>query len=238
MTNPGAIPAFLRWASLCLLAVGMAGCASDEPYSELPPEPGRSVALDTHQKPQQCVPYAREHSNIKIFGDAWTWWDRAEGKFPRGPLPREGAVMVLTDYAGPSHGHVAVVKRIVSPREIRIDHANWLDDGSIYLNDPVEDVSSDNDWSKVRVYNIKTGGWGVNVYPVQGFIGGTNKASELDRPPPAAPPANTPPPELAPAVPPPASNAPDDNDPLPDPDKVVSANYPAFAPLPGDAGVQ
>ncbi len=39
-------------------------------------------------------------------------------------------------------------------------------------NDPVEDVSADNDWSLVRVCNLKTGGWGGTLYPVQGFIGG------------------------------------------------------------------
>ena len=44
--------------------------------------------------------------------------------------------MVLNNYAGADRGHVAVVRRLVSPREIRVDHANWLDDGSIYVNDP------------------------------------------------------------------------------------------------------
>ena len=60
---------------------------------------------------------------------------------------------------------------VISPREIRVDHANWLDDGAIYLDDPVADVSADNDWSAVRVWNIKTGAWGGKIYPVQGFIG-------------------------------------------------------------------
>ena len=64
---------------------------------------------------------------------------------------------------GPSRGHLAVVREVVSPREIRVDHANWLDDGAIYLNDPVADVSPDNDWSAVRVWNIKTGAWGGNL---------------------------------------------------------------------------
>jgi hypothetical protein len=63
-----------------------------------------------------------------------------------------------------------VVRQVVSPREIRVDHANWLNDGSIYLNDPVQDVSSDNDWSVVRVFNLKVGAWGERLYPVQGFI--------------------------------------------------------------------
>ena len=68
--------------------------------------------------------------------------------------------MVLIGYAGPERGHVAVVRPLISAREIHVDHANWLDDGAIYLDDPVEDVSADNDWSQVRVWNIKTGGWG------------------------------------------------------------------------------
>jgi hypothetical protein len=113
----------------------------------------------------------REHSAIKITGDAYTWWNQAAGKYERGANPATGTVMVLFNYAGPSRGHVAVVRRLVSSREIRIDHANWLDDGAIYVNDPVVDVSAANDWSQIRVWNIKTGGWGSKIYPVQGFIG-------------------------------------------------------------------
>jgi hypothetical protein len=59
----------------------------------------------------------------------------------------------------------------VDAREIRIDHANWLDDGAIYVGDPVRDVSPDNDWSEVRVFNLKTRAWGGRIYAVQGFIG-------------------------------------------------------------------
>jgi hypothetical protein len=77
-----------------------------------------------------------------------------------------------------------VVRRIVSPREIRIDHANWLNDGSIYVNNPVADVSAANDWSQVRVFNIQTGAWGGRIYPVKGFIGsGSNRRALV--PPPA-----------------------------------------------------
>ena len=175
---------FLRWMALCLLTATLAGCASDEATSRNASARSRPQRghHSTDQKPLQCVPYAREHSDVKIYGDAWTWWDQAAGKFPRGAACRKpGAVMVLTGYAGSQRGHVAVVRKIVSAREIRVDHANWLDDGSIYLNDPVEDVSDGNDWSQVRVYNIKTGGWGGNVYPVQGFIGGSNSDSVSGR---------------------------------------------------------
>jgi len=170
------------WGVAVITAPLLAGCA--EPfsagdlaynqtplaYNQMPSEPGHSLVENSGQKPLQCVPYARDHSGVKIFGDAYTWWDKAADKYQRSTSPQSGAVMVLSGYAGPDRGHVAVVQKIISTREIRVDHANWLDDGSIYLNDPVLDVSQQNDWSAVRVFNIKTGAWGGNVYPVEGFI--------------------------------------------------------------------
>jgi surface antigen len=159
-----------KLALVALFALSLEGCASsvmtyDEPSSESGPAiVGKDGLL-------QCVPYAREQSGIDIHGDAYTWWDQAEGKYPRGSLPAPGAVMVLHNYAGAKRGHLAVVRQLVSPREIRVDHANWLNDGSVYLNDPVQDVSDDNDWSVVRVFNLKVGAWGERLYPVQGFIG-------------------------------------------------------------------
>jgi hypothetical protein len=119
----------------------------------------------------QCVPYARAHSSVDIHGDAYTWWEKAAGVYARSSDPADGAVMVLKNYAGRHRAHVAVVRRIISPREIRIDHANWLNDGAIYVNDPVLDVSADNNWSQIKVWNISSGSWGTRVYAVQGFIG-------------------------------------------------------------------
>jgi surface antigen len=164
------------WGRIIVLtfaAAALAGCASVPAVyeSSLPPESTPSAHFTTPSSPVQCVPYARDHSSVKIFGDAWTWWDQASGKFPREAAPELGSVMVLAGYSGPRSGHVAVVRSVTSPREIRVDHANWLDDGAIYVDDPVADVSSANDWSEVRVWNIKTGAWGGRIYPVQGFIG-------------------------------------------------------------------
>jgi hypothetical protein len=153
------------------LALGLSACASAPDESAMPAEAGRNIVSGAVTTPLQCVPYARLHSDVKLYGDAYTWWDQAAGKFARGERPAAGSVMVLAGYAGPARAHVAVVRAQVAPREIRIDHANWLDDGAIYVNDPVEDVSPDNDWSKVRVWNIRDGNWGTRIYPVQGFIG-------------------------------------------------------------------
>ena len=163
-----------KLVAVSLFALGLEGCATSVmPYDEppVPPEPGPAIADNDTHAPLQCVPYAREQSGIRIYGDAYTWWDKAAGKYARGPLPEAGTVMVLHNYAGPAHGHLAVVRQVVGPREIRVDHANWLNDGSIYVNDPVQDVSSANDWSVVRVFNLRAGAWGSRLYSVQGFIG-------------------------------------------------------------------
>ena len=173
--------ALAKLAAVALLALNLEGCASAVmdygPPPPMPREHGRTVVENDGHKPLQCVPYARAHSAIKIYGDAYTWWDKAAGKYPRGTLPEPGTVMVLHNYAGPNHGHVAVVREVTDAREIRVDHANWLNDGSIYVNDPVQDVSRDNDWSVVRVFNLKTGAWGGKLYPVQGFIGSTGDSA-------------------------------------------------------------
>ena len=168
---------FQKLTVVALLALALEGCAGagdvmDYDQTPMPRERGQTMVQQDGHKPMQCVPYARDHSGVNIHGDAYTWWDRAAGRYSRSSQPSAGSVMVLHNYAGADHGHVAVVRAQLSPREIRVDHANWLDDGSIYVNDPVEDVSSGTDWTLVRVFNLKTGAWGDRVDPFQGFIGG------------------------------------------------------------------
>ncbi len=181
----------IKLATAGLLALALEGCAgSPEPQvataSALPSEQGHRQVLEAQgtapSAKLQCVPYAREHSDVKIFGDASTWWAKADGKYDRESTPERGAVLVLNNYAGSDRGHVAVVRGVINAREIRVDHANWLNDGAIYLNDPVVDVSPDNDWSAVRVYNIRDGGWGIKSYPVQGFIVGKPASKPAEQP--------------------------------------------------------
>jgi hypothetical protein len=165
------VGSFVRLAAAAFLCAALAACTTT-PSSTYGGEYGpRPAAPRTPNSVLQCVPYARDHSGIALFGDAYTWWDQADGKYARATVPSEGSVLVLYNYAGPQRGHLAVVRRVIDSREIRVDHANWLDDGEIFVNDPVRDVSPDNDWSMVRVFNIRRGAWGVNNYPVQGFIG-------------------------------------------------------------------
>ena len=47
----------------------------------------------------QCVPFARAASGIQIYGDAWTWWSQAAGKYERGSTGLGGSVY-------PVHGFI------------------------------------------------------------------------------------------------------------------------------------
>jgi len=117
-----------------------------------------------------CVEFARLASGIALFGDARTWWDQARNAYAQLANPAPGAVMVFATRKKMSKGHVAVVKRLVSPREVLVDHANWGRDGRIYLNAPVIDISPNNDWSLVKVWNTKAGTMGTTAYALKGFI--------------------------------------------------------------------
>jgi len=118
-----------------------------------------------------CVEFARLRSGVALSGNAGTWWDGAKGHYARADLPVPGSVMVFSATRRMRAGHVAVVKKVLTDREILVDHANWMNDGRIYLNARVVDVSENNDWSKVRVWNAVGGGqMGSRVYPIKGFV--------------------------------------------------------------------
>ena len=79
----------------------------------------------------QCVPFARMISGIQLFGDAWTWWQQAAGKYAQGFTPKSGAVLVFKPSGVMNKGHVAVVSQVLTDRIIQVTHANWsLIDGA------------------------------------------------------------------------------------------------------------
>lgn len=125
----------------------------------------------------QCVPFAREASGIQIYGDAWTWWDQAKGKYRRGHEPKVGAVIVFAKTARLPLGHVGVISRIVDSRVAMITQANWSkidgERGHAEQDVTLFDVSRDNDWSEVRVWYRGMDGLGSSTYPIYGFIYGT-----------------------------------------------------------------
>ena len=161
-----------------VLAACLTACMSI-PYDDGPVRPpvpyahmndGNGAVLEYPPTPMQCVPFARGLSGISLFGDANTWWAQAEGRYQRANAPEIGAVLVLRGYNDASRGHVAVVRAIVSSRELRVDQANWMNQGEITRNVPVLDVSPANDWSEIRMWWIPTGDWGARVYQAEGFI--------------------------------------------------------------------
>lgn len=171
-----------RALSLGLVAAALTACASvpaptdglygrTQPRADLPSyDPAGGARVADHNSRLQCVPFARRASGIEIYGDANTWWVQASGRYPRSSLPAAGSVLVMRGYHNPGRGHVAVVTEIESSRVIRIDHANWMNNGEISVSVPVIDVSPNNDWSQVRVWHIPGGHWGGRIYETEGFI--------------------------------------------------------------------
>jgi hypothetical protein len=119
----------------------------------------------------QCVPFARTLSSIRLFGDAWRWWSAATGHYDRGVTPQAGSVLSFRADARMPLGHVAVVTRVINTREIEVDHANWSLPGAITREVPVLDVSTNNDWTMVRVGLYEHDRFGA-AYATNGFIYG------------------------------------------------------------------
>jgi hypothetical protein len=164
---------------LFILALGACARTGIPPQMSLAPAapPSQAPSADGIHPYQgelmQCVPYAREVSGIDITGDAWSWWDSADGKYQRGHQPRFMSVLVLSRTDRLKLGHVAVVVDVLGPREIRVTHANFGSDPIgrriIYDSMPAIDVSPGNDWSVVRFWNYQAKAWGI-TYQASGFI--------------------------------------------------------------------
>ena len=148
-----------------LLAANDFGVPS-APVAAEPPKP----SWEKGSKFLYCVEYARQLSGLSIFGDAKHWWERAKNLYARVAHPAEEAVMVFSGSSRLKRGHLAVVSHVVSSREIRVEQANWLNRGEIDRATPVLDVSANNDWSKVRVWDMPSGQYGTRVYAISGFI--------------------------------------------------------------------
>ncbi len=111
---------------------------------------------------------------MQIFGDAWTWWEKATGKYDEGQAPKPGAVLVFRSQGKMKLGHVAVVSQVITDRYIQVTHANWSPveghRGRVEENVNVMDVSDKGDWSKVKVWYGPLNDLGTTVYSTYGFI--------------------------------------------------------------------
>ena len=152
------------------LSAGPARAAASEDFSVVGSEPSAPSELPY----LQCVPYARQVSGIRIYGDAHTWWDQAADKYARGTRPRVGAVMAFKPYGAMRLGHVAAVSKVIDSRTVLLRHANWslINGRRGQIEDDVEavDVSENNDWSEVRVWFAPIQALGTTHWPLAGFI--------------------------------------------------------------------
>lgn len=118
----------------------------------------------------QCVRYASIVSGINLDGDAFEWWEHAQGRYARGKTPRTGAVMAFSRSGSMRYGHVAVVSKVLNSRDILIRHANWSLPGAIEEDVLARDVSKRGDWSAVAIWYTPVGQMGTHISHVQGFI--------------------------------------------------------------------
>ncbi|GAA4051220.1 CHAP domain-containing protein [Parerythrobacter jejuensis] len=171
------LPLPLRSIMVASVALGL---AAGQPASA---RSGEFSASSRSELPAylQCVPYAREVSGIRIFGDAHTWWEQAASRYQRGNQPKVGAVMAFKPNGKMRLGHVAAVSQIIDSRTVLLDHANWSPingrRGQIERNVRAIDVSRANDWSQVRVWYHPLQALGKTAWPVHGFIYGKGKVN-------------------------------------------------------------
>ena len=122
----------------------------------------------------QCVPFARLVSGIQLFGDAYTWWQQAIGKYDVGFQPKAGAVLCFKPTERMRLGHVAVVSEVLTDRIVQITHANWspIDGGRGKVEKDVTlvDVSPEGNWSQVKVWYDPSRDLGGSTYQTYGFI--------------------------------------------------------------------
>jgi surface antigen len=170
--SPDAFDARRALAILLLLVAAACGGQASVDSSSAPPQISALPPPAPPPSPNsrmQCVPYARAFTGIFIRGDAWTWWHAAGGIYSRGNVPEPYSLLVLAKTERLRSGHLAVVTGIEGPREIRVSHANWLNDERIFEHVRVLDVSEANDWSELRFWNPQTGNFG-QVYQAYGFV--------------------------------------------------------------------
>jgi len=115
-----------------------------------------------------CALYARAETGVMLYGSAGGWWDEAEGRYERGPVPAVGAILVFKRTRRIPSGHVAVVAKVVSASEILVDHANWYR-GRVSRGMSVIDTSPGHDWTSVAVIDLPSGKYGSD-YPAYGFV--------------------------------------------------------------------
>jgi hypothetical protein len=145
---------------LPLLCLPLAACGGSS---------GLSSANLGSSAPIECAPFARALTGVSLSGSAADWWYQAQDRYSRSDRPEVGSILVLRRSGRLPEGHVAVVSRVLSRRQIMVTQANWVHH-RVTEDQPVLDVSDAGDWSVVRVWWPPAGQMGVNEYGAFGFI--------------------------------------------------------------------
>lgn len=153
----------VKWGIVLLLAFFLEACSSSRSSWH------RGFSREEWSGSVQCAPYARKHSNIKLVGNAASWWWEARGRYRRSHRPHRGDVLVFRASRRLPLGHVCVVRQVRGSRLVLVDHANW-EPGVVTRRAPIVDVSPRNNWTRVRVWWTPTHAVGKTVYSTYGFI--------------------------------------------------------------------
>jgi surface antigen len=156
---------FLARLAPLLLAGALSACGASRPA----PVAGANPYGGSRVPGLTCAPFARELSGIALYGDADTWWDGAAGLYRRSSRPVVGSVLVFRRSGRLPSGHVSVVSRVLTPRQVLVMQANWVPN-ELDEDQLVVDVSEHNDWTDVRVWYPPIGQMGAHVYPTYGFV--------------------------------------------------------------------
>lgn len=164
--------------AIMAICLSLFACSSTSNDAAAIPSSGPRIVASAQSL--QCVPYARQVTGMQLRGDAWTWWRLAKGNYSRDRRPSVGSILVLKKTNRLRRGHIAVVSEVLSDRTILVEHANWLNRGKIHKDIPVKDVSSNNDWSQVRVWYVPSQTLGKRTYPAHGFIHPNRRVAQLE----------------------------------------------------------
>ncbi len=159
----------MRHLPILALLLLLAACGSSAQTGRLGDYVGGSVRLE-------CAPFARALSGVRLYGPANDWWWQADGRYDRTVAPQVGSVLVFARSARLPDGHVAVVSRVMSGRQILVTQANWVRH-RVTEDQPVIDISPRGDWSEVRVWWPPSSQMGISEYPAYGFIHAGRPAS-------------------------------------------------------------
>ena len=147
---------------LVLCALSARGSGGPTGGARLDDYVGGSLPIDR-------APFARALTGVQLAGAADDWWGKSVGRYQRAATPEAGGILVLRRSDRLPDGHVAVVTRVLSSRQVLVSQANWVHH-RVLQDQPVIEVSARNDWRLVRVRWPPTDQMGIADYPARGFI--------------------------------------------------------------------